>query len=62
VLGDDVGVLRVVDAVDLVAGDVALNATMVEVADAVGYALEASFSRAFKRVTGVSPSEWRSSM
>ncbi len=35
------------------------NATMAEVAGAVGYASEASFSRAFKRHVGVSPSEWR---
>jgi AraC-like DNA-binding protein len=35
------------------------NATMAEVADAVGYGSEASFSKAFKRHTGVSPSEWR---
>jgi transcriptional regulator GlxA family with amidase domain len=34
--------------------------TMADVADAVGYASEASFSRAFKRHAGVSPSEWRS--
>jgi AraC-like DNA-binding protein len=33
--------------------------TLAEVADAVGYASEASFSRAFKRHAGVSPSEWR---
>lgn len=36
-------------------------ASMAEVADAVGYASEASFSRAFKRHVGVSPSEWRKS-
>jgi AraC-like DNA-binding protein len=35
------------------------NATMAEVAGAVGYGSEASFSKAFKRHTGVSPSEWR---
>jgi AraC family transcriptional regulator, alkane utilization regulator len=35
------------------------SATMSEVADSVGYASEASFSRAFKRHVGVSPSEWR---
>jgi AraC-like DNA-binding protein len=33
--------------------------TMAEVADAVGYSSEASFSRAFKRHVGMSPSEWR---
>jgi AraC-like DNA-binding protein len=33
--------------------------TMAEVAGAVGYSSEASFSRAFKRHVGVSPSEWR---
>ena len=37
------------------------DATMAEVADSVGYASEASFSRAFKRHVGLSPSEWRSS-
>jgi len=36
-------------------------ASMAEVADAVGYASEAAFSRAFKRHVGVSPSEWRKS-
>jgi AraC-like DNA-binding protein len=36
------------------------SATMAEVADAIGYGSEASFSRAFKRHAGVSPSEWRS--
>jgi len=35
------------------------TASMAEVADAVGYASEAAFSRAFKRHVGVSPSEWR---
>jgi AraC-like DNA-binding protein len=35
------------------------HATMAEVADAVGYSSEASFSRAFKRHAGMSPSEWR---
>jgi AraC-like DNA-binding protein len=34
--------------------------TMADIADAVGYASEASFSRAFKRHVGVAPSEWRS--
>ena len=34
--------------------------TMAEVANAVGYASEAAFSRAFKRHVGKSPSEWRS--
>jgi AraC-like DNA-binding protein len=37
------------------------SASMAEVAGAVGYASEASFSRAFKRHVGVSPSEWRKS-
>jgi AraC-like DNA-binding protein len=32
---------------------------LVAVADAVGYASEAAFSRAFKKHTGVSPAEWR---
>jgi AraC-like DNA-binding protein len=35
------------------------SATLAEVADAIGYSSEASFSRAFKRHAGVSPSEWR---
>jgi transcriptional regulator GlxA family with amidase domain len=35
------------------------TASMAEVADSIGYASEASFSRAFKRHIGVSPSEWR---
>lgn len=33
--------------------------TMAEIAGTVGYASDASFSRAFKRHVGVSPSEWR---
>jgi transcriptional regulator GlxA family with amidase domain len=33
--------------------------TLAEVANAVGYASEAAFSRAFKRHVGKSPSEWR---
>ncbi len=35
------------------------NATLAEIADQVGYGSEAAFSRAFKRHTGSSPSEWR---
>lgn len=35
--------------------------SVAQVADRVGYESEASFSRAFKRVTGVSPSQWRKS-
>jgi AraC-like DNA-binding protein len=35
------------------------NDTLADIADAVGYGSEASFSRAFKRHVGVSPSEWR---
>jgi AraC-like DNA-binding protein len=35
------------------------NATLVEVALDVGYESEAAFSRAFKRVAGVSPGAWR---
>jgi AraC-like DNA-binding protein len=35
------------------------SSTLAEVAEAVGYGSEASFSRAFKRQVGVSPSEWR---
>jgi AraC-like DNA-binding protein len=35
------------------------KATIAEVADSAGYSSEASFSRAFKRHTGVSPGEWR---
>jgi AraC-like DNA-binding protein len=34
-------------------------ATIAEVAEAVGYASEASFSRAFKRHVGEAPGEWR---
>jgi AraC-like DNA-binding protein len=37
------------------------TATIAEIADAVGYGSEASFSRAFKRHAGASPSEWRNS-
>jgi AraC-like DNA-binding protein len=35
------------------------SASLAEVAQAVGYTSEASFSRAFKRHVGVSPGEWR---
>jgi AraC-like DNA-binding protein len=35
------------------------NAKVVDVALDVGYESEAAFSRAFKRVVGVGPSEWR---
>jgi AraC-like DNA-binding protein len=35
------------------------QASMAEIAGAVGYASEAAFSRAFKRHVGQSPSEWR---
>ena len=35
------------------------NATMAEIADKVGYDSEASFSRAFKKLIGVPPSQWR---
>jgi AraC-like DNA-binding protein len=35
------------------------NDTMAEVASAVGYGSEASFSRAFRRQVGVSPGQWR---
>lgn len=33
--------------------------TLAEVADAVGYGSEAAFSRAFKKVVGLSPAHWR---
>ena len=33
--------------------------SLAAVADRVGYRSEAAFSRAFKRVIGVSPAEWR---
>ena len=35
------------------------NAKVAAVAEAVGYDFEAAFSRAFKKATGRSPSEWR---
>jgi AraC-like DNA-binding protein len=35
--------------------------TVAQVAERVGYESEASFGRAFKRVTGTTPSEWRKS-
>jgi AraC-like DNA-binding protein len=35
------------------------DATVAEVAAAVGYESEAAFSRAFKRIVGVAPSAWR---
>ena len=35
------------------------NHTLVEIAESVGYGSEAAFSRAFKRHTGTTPSEWR---
>jgi AraC-like DNA-binding protein len=35
------------------------SATLAEIADQIGYGSEAAFSRAFKRHTGSSPSEWR---
>jgi AraC-like DNA-binding protein len=34
---------------------------VVRAAERAGYSSEASFSRAFKRVVGVSPGAWRSS-
>lgn len=37
------------------------SATMAEIAADVGYASEAAFSRAFKKVVGMPPSEWRRS-
>ncbi|MBE0463699.1 MAG: AraC family transcriptional regulator [Halomonadaceae bacterium] len=35
------------------------TATLAQITDAIGYESEASFSRAFKRMTGLSPSHWR---
>jgi AraC-like DNA-binding protein len=35
------------------------NATLAEIAEAIGYGSEASLSRAFKRQVGVSPGQWR---
>jgi AraC-like DNA-binding protein len=35
------------------------NVNVATVADQVGYASEAAFSRAFKKITGIAPSIWR---
>jgi AraC-like DNA-binding protein len=35
------------------------SATVAQVADEVGYASEAAFSRAFKKIVGVPPAAWR---
>ncbi len=35
------------------------TATLAQITDAIGYESEASFSRAFKRMTGLSPMHWR---
>ena len=35
------------------------NANMAQIAAEIGYESEASFSRAFKKMNGVSPSAWR---
>jgi AraC-like DNA-binding protein len=35
------------------------NAKVATIAEEVGYESEASFSRAFKRLMGVSPTAWR---
>ena len=35
------------------------TATLAQIADEVGYESEASFSRAFKRATGLAPAHWR---
>jgi AraC-like DNA-binding protein len=35
------------------------NTNIATVADEIGYASEAAFSRAFKKMVGVSPSDWR---
>lgn len=35
------------------------NVNIASIADEVGYSSEASFSRAFKKITGVPPSHWR---
>jgi len=35
------------------------GSTLAQIADEVGYESEASFSRAFKRMTGLSPTHWR---
>ncbi|MCC6622949.1 MAG: AraC family transcriptional regulator [Deltaproteobacteria bacterium] len=45
----------------LAASRIADGATLAEVAPEVGYGSEASLSRAFKKVVGVAPAEWRAS-
>lgn len=46
----------------IAAGLLSLGAlTVAQVAERVGYESEASFGRAFKRGTGMAPSEWRRS-
>nr|WP_283247364.1 helix-turn-helix transcriptional regulator [Halomonas boliviensis] len=35
------------------------TATLAQITDEIGYESEASFSRAFKRMTGLSPTHWR---
>jgi len=39
--------------------DVRRIARLARIAEEVGYESEAAFSRAFKRITGISPSQWR---
>lgn len=35
------------------------NASLAQIADAVGYESEAAFSRAFKKAFGTAPASWR---
>ena len=44
---------------EAVALDILDSASIAEIASAVGYASEASFSKAFKRHVGLAPGEWR---
>lgn len=56
--GDYLGVFRMHVARQLLMQD---KLAMIEVAEQVGYASEAAFSKAFKRHQGVTPGQWRRS-